>query len=120
MKYLCLVFIDEKKLKALSKQNAEALDRESLAYDEVLRSKGHFVAAQALESVRSATTLRRPDGGKVLITNGPFAETTEQIGGFLLIAARDLEEATQLASQLPVLRLAAVEVRPIRELSGQE
>ncbi|HEX4809152.1 MAG TPA: YciI family protein [Bryobacteraceae bacterium] len=117
MKYLCLVFLDETKLDALSKEESDALDRESLAYDDVLREGGHLLAAQALQSVHSATTLRLRSG-KVTVTDGPFAETHEQIGGFILIDARDLDEAIQLASGIPPIRLGGVEVRPIKELTG--
>jgi hypothetical protein len=116
MKYLCLVVLDEKKLDALSSKESEELDDESLAYDEVLRKGGHFLAAQALESVQAATTIRL-HGGKVSVTDGPFAETHEQIGGFILMEARDLNEAIQLASKIPVLRLGGIEVRPIKELT---
>lgn len=115
MKYLCSVFLDEKKLDALSPAESDALDAESLAYDDVLRKGGHFLAAQALQPVRTAATIRLK-GGKAMITDGPFAETREQIGGFILIEARDFEEAIQLASRIPVIRLGGVEVRPIKEL----
>ena len=115
MKYLCMVIIDEKKLQAMSESEAQALDDESLEYDDVLRKRGHFLAAQALESVSSATTVRIRSG-KVSLTDGPFAETHEQIGGFILIEAKDLNEAIQLASHDPGIRLGAVEVRPIKEL----
>jgi len=115
MKYLCMIFFDEKKLYALSKQEYEALVDESLAYDDVLRNGGHLLANQALQPVHSARTIR-PRGGKMTITDGPFAETKEQIGGFILIAARDLNEAIQLASGIPAVRLGGVEVRPINEL----
>jgi hypothetical protein len=97
MKYLLMVFFDEKKLDALSKEELDTLDRESLSYDDELRKNGHFVAAQALQSVQTATTIRMPRG-KLSITDGRFAETHEQIGGFILIQARDLNEAIQLAS----------------------
>jgi hypothetical protein len=117
MKYLCLVFVDEKKLDALSEQESATLDDESLAYDEVLRKNGHFIAAQALQSVQAATTVRQRNG-KISVTDGPFAETHEQIGGFILIDARDLNEAIQLASKIPVVRLGGVEVRPIKELTS--
>ena len=117
MKYLCMIFFDEKKLDALSKQEYEALVNESLAYDEVLRSSGHLLANQALQSVHAATTIR-PRGGKMAIIDGPFAETKEQIGGFVLIAAQDLNEALQVASGIPVIRLGGVEVRPIKELTN--
>jgi hypothetical protein len=117
MKYLCMVFFDEKKLEALSASDLQALDDESVAYDGTLRKHGHLLAAQALESVQAATTVRLRNG-KVSITDGPFAETNEQIGGFLLIEAKDLNEAIRLASKTPVLRLGGIEVRPVKELSA--
>jgi len=117
MKYLCMIFFDEKKLDSLSKQEYDALVKESLAYDDVLRRGGHLLANQALQSVHAATTIR-PDGGKMTITDGPFAETKEQIGGFILIAARDLDEAIKLASAIPAVRLGGVEVRPIKEVTN--
>jgi hypothetical protein len=117
MKYLCLVFFDEKKLEALSEKESATLDEESLAYDELLRKNGHFIAAQALQSVHAATTVRQRSG-KISVTDGPFAETHEQIGGFILIDARDLNEAIQLASKIPAIRLGGVEVRPIKELTS--
>jgi hypothetical protein len=115
MKYLCMVIVDEKKLQAMPESESQALDDESLEYDDALRKRGHFLAAQALESVSSATTVRIRSG-KVLMTDGPFAETNEQIGGFILVEAKDLNEAIQLASHIPAIRFGAVEVRPIKEL----
>jgi hypothetical protein len=115
MKYLCMVIIDEKKLNAMSESELQVLDNESLDYDDTLRKGGHFLAAQALESVNAATTVRMRKG-KVSVTDGPFAETNEQIGGFILIKARDLNEAIQLASHIPGGRLGGVEVRPVKEL----
>ena len=115
MKYLCMVIIDEKKLNAMSESELQVLDNESLDYDDTLRKGGHFLAAQALESVNAATTVRMRNG-KVSVTDGPFAETNEQIGGFILIEARDLNEAIQLASHIPGGRLGGVEVRPVKEL----
>jgi hypothetical protein len=115
MKYLCMVIIDEKKLKAMSKNDSQALDDESLAYDDTLRKAGHFLAAQALESVSAARTVRLHKG-KVHITDGPFADTKEHVGGFILIEANDLDQAIRLASKIPACRLGAVEVRPVKEL----
>jgi hypothetical protein len=115
MKYLCMVIVDEKKLNAMPENDLQALIDESLDYDETLRKSGHFLAAQALESVHAATTVRMRNG-KVSVTDGPFAETHEQIGGFILIEARDLNEAIQLASHIPAGRLGGVEVRPVKEL----
>lgn len=119
MKYLCMVIVDEKKLKALSQGKSQALDDESLAYDETLRKSGHFVAAQALQSVDTATTVRLRKG-KISLTDGPFVETKEQVGGFILIEAKDQTEAILLASKIPVLRFGAVEVRPVKELVGSK
>jgi hypothetical protein len=119
VKYLCMVIIDEKKLEALSQADSQALDDESLAHDQILREKGHLLVAQALEPVRTAVTVR-VQKGKTVVTDGPFAETREQIGGFLLIEAKDMKEATQVASKIPVLRLAAIEVRPIKELTSSK
>ena len=116
MKYLCMVCVDEKKLDALSDTESQALDDESLAYDETLRKGGHLLAAQALQSVQTARTVRIRNG-KILVTDGPFAETREQIGGFLLIEAKDMNEAIQLAAKAPVIRLGGIEVRPVKELT---
>jgi hypothetical protein len=116
MKYLCMVCVDEKKLDALSDTESQALDDESLAYDETLRKGGHLLAAQALQSVQTARTVRIRNG-KILVTDGPFAETREQIGGFLLIEAQDMNEAIQLVAKTPVIRLGNIEVRPVKELT---
>ena len=115
MKYLFMVIVDEKRLQTMSESEAQALDDESLEYDDALRKGGHFLAAQALESVNTATTVRIRNG-KVLMTDGPFVETKEQIGGFILVEAKDLDEAIELASHIPAIRFGAVEIRPIKEL----
>ncbi len=115
MKYLCLVIVDEKKLYAMSERESQALEDESLAYDAVLREGGHLIAAQALQSFTTAATLRKR-GGNLMVTDGPFAETREQVGGFILIEAKDRDEALQLASRIPAIRLGGVEVRPVKEL----
>ena len=116
MKYLCLVFFDESKLDALPKNQFDALVNASLDYDDVLRQGGHLLANQALQPTQAATTLR-PRDGKMMIVDGPFAETKEQIAGFILIEARDLDEAIQLASKIPAGQLGGVEVRPVLEMS---
>ncbi|MEO8658913.1 MAG: YciI family protein [Bryobacteraceae bacterium] len=115
MKYLCMVFLDEGKLTAMSKEELQELDDVSLAFDESLRQGNHLLAAQALQGVATAVTIRR-SGGKTVVTDGPFAETKEQIGGFILIEAGDMNEAIQLASSIPVGQLGPIEVRPIKEL----
>ena len=119
MKYLCLVYIDEKKLTALSGREMDALVKESLTYDEVLRKSGHYIVSNALQPVRFAASVRTRDG-KAFVTDGPFAETKEQLGGFILIEARDLNEAIQVASKIPPGRLGCIEVRPIQDLEIQE
>jgi hypothetical protein len=116
MKYLCLVYHDEKILNAMSGAENQALTDEALDYDDVLRRGGHFITANALEFVQSATSLRVRDG-KVSVTDGPFAETNEQIGGFILIEARDLNEAIRLAAGIPSARIGGIEIRPVRELT---
>jgi hypothetical protein len=109
MKYLCLVYIEESKLESVA-------DRECRACGDALKQSGHHIAAEALESVHTATTVRVRNG-KISVTDGPFAETKEQLAGFYLIDAKDLNEAIQLASRIPPARDGSVEVRPVRELS---
>ena len=108
MKYLCLVYLDEKRL-------GELPDEDCVAFDEGVRKSGHCIASEALQSVSTATTVRMRNG-KMSITDGPFAETKEQLAGFYMIEARDLNEAIQLASKIPPARVGSVEVRPIRAI----
>jgi hypothetical protein len=114
MKYLCLAYEQESALNALAKAEWDVLRAQTLAYVEELREKGHYVSAEPLQSVTAAVTIRVRQG-KVSITDGPFAETKEQLGGFFLIRARDLNEAIQVASKWPSARLGSIEVRPIEE-----
>jgi hypothetical protein len=116
MKYLCLVCFDGKQADAtMTKSDWDALTRESIAYDQELMRTGHFVAAEALQSVDTATTVRMRNG-KMSATDGPFAETKEQVAGFILIEARDLNEAIQVASRIPLAKIGSIEVRPILAL----
>jgi hypothetical protein len=115
MKYLFLAYHEEEKLRAKSKTEMDAIVGETLAYNEELRKSGHLIAAEALLPVQTAATVR-VHKGKASITDGPFAETKEQLGGFFLIEARDLNEAIQVASKMPQARQGSVEVRPIRDL----
>ncbi len=114
MKYICLIYFDEKKLEAMSKSELDAFMEECLVCDVQLKKSGHAVAAEALEPVQSATTVQVRKG-RVSIMDGPFAETKEQLGGFVLINARDLNEAIQVASKIPPARFGSIEVRPISE-----
>jgi len=115
MKYVCLVYLVEKEMEAMSESEADACTDESLAYDDALRRTGQLIMAHALAPVEMATTVLVRKG-KLSATDGPFAETTEQLGGFLLIEARDLNEAIQAASRIPLARRGSIEVRPIKEL----
>lgn len=108
MKYLCLVYLDEK-------NPDKCADSECLAYDASIRKSGHCLASEALESVETATTVRVRNG-RMSVTDGPFAETKEQLAGFYMIEAKDLNEAIQLAARVPPARLGSVEVRPIRPI----
>ncbi|HEY7161439.1 MAG TPA: YciI family protein [Acidobacteriota bacterium] len=115
MKYMCLIYYDEQNLDSLSKNEFESLVDEALSYDEELQEKGQSLARGALQSIQTATSIRIRNG-KTSITDGPFVETKEQLGGIVVIEANDLNEALQIASKLPPARLGGVEVRPIREL----
>jgi hypothetical protein len=112
MKFLCLAYEEEKALNALSRSEWDALRTETLDYCETLRTSGHLVLTNALQSARTASTVR-VRSGKRMVTAGPFAETREQIGGFFLIDAKDFEEALDLAARWPSARLGTIEVRPI-------
>ena len=115
MKYLCLIYHDEKKIDALSADDINAVVGDCEPFTAELKSNGQLLAAERLKTTSSATTIR-VDSGKVSITDGPFAETKEQLGGFFLVEAKDLDEAIGIASRLPPARLGgAVEVRPVWE-----
>ena len=111
MKYLSLVYLEEQKLRSVP-------DGECVACGEGFRKSGLLIAAEALQPVETATTVRVRNG-HVSITDGPFAETKEQLAGFYLIDARDLNDAIQVASKIPPAREGSVEVRPVRELNPQ-
>jgi hypothetical protein len=119
MKYLCLIYNEERKLQAMSKVEREALVGEALAYDEELKQRGHFIAAQVLQRVETATTVRVRNG-RLSTTEGPVADVKDQLAGFILIDARDLNEAIQVASKMPGARVGGIEVRPIREAEQKD
>ena len=108
MKYLCLVYLDEKRIEELP-------DEDCVAFDEGIRNSGHCIASEALQSVQTATTVRVRNG-RMSITDGPFAETKEQLAGFYMIEAKDLNEAIQIASKIPPARVGSIEVRPVRPI----
>src|ERR1700692_4364004 len=110
MKYLCLVYGEEKKIGAMT-------DDECMAYDQALRKQGRCLASEALQPVHTAAIVRVRDG-KVSIRDGPFTETKEHFAGFYLIDAKDLNDAIQVASQIPPAQVGSIEVRPVRELTS--
>ena len=114
MKYLCLVYMEETTLHAMSQSERVSLSNESMAYCDELQKNGQFIAASPLHPVETATTVR-VRGGTVSTTDGPFAETKEQLGGYLLIDVRDLNDAVRIASKFPAARFGSIEVRPIKE-----
>lgn len=114
MRYLCQVWFDGSLLDRMPKAEKEALDRDSLAYDKALERSGNFIAADALQSPSAAVTVRVRNG-KISTTDGPFIETREYLGGFILIEAKDMAEATRIAAGIPLARLGSIEVRPIYE-----
>ncbi|PWG65389.1 YciI family protein [Sediminicurvatus halobius] len=115
MKYVALVYYDERIMKAMSQQQWDALNRECLGCVESLSQSGSFLAGQALENVDHAATVRVREG-EVTVTDGPFAETREQLAGFYLLEARDLNDAIRIAGRIPPARHGSVEVRPVREV----
>ncbi len=118
MKYLCLIYDEEKKLESMPKSEGEAFMGEYFAFTEGIKQTGHYLGGNALQPVQTATTVRVRNG-KVSATDGPFAETQEQLGGYYLIEARDLDEAIQVAARIPSSRIGSIEVRPIMEFEGQ-
>lgn len=119
MRYLCLVYSNGENGTPLSDREQQALDDEALAYDQQLKKSGHFITAAALQPIENSTVVR-VHGGKVSITDGPFAETKEHIAGFILIEARDLNDAIQVAAKIPPARFGFVEIRPVLELMSSE
>ena len=114
MRYLCLIYEEEKKMQSMSKSEIDAFMGEYFAFTEGIQKSGHHLGGEALQPVQTATTVRLRNG-KVSTTDGPFAETKEQLGGFYMINARDLDDAIQVAAKIPGARWGSVEVRPIME-----
>jgi hypothetical protein len=113
MKFLCLGYIEEKKWDTMSKSEQEAMIQECFAYDDILKQNGHFVRGEALQSAHKAVTLRWRNG-KASATDGPYAETKEQLGGLLVLEATDMNHAIELMSKHPGVRLGGpFEIRPL-------
>jgi hypothetical protein len=116
MKYLCLVYHTETTLAAMSPAEMQELVDAHLDYDDVLRGSGHFILGQALQGTETAVTVRVRNG-MLSVTDGPFAETKEQLAGIILIEAKDLDDALRVASKIPSVRIGTIEVRPVWELT---
>jgi hypothetical protein len=111
MKYLCAVYLEPNALQDLTASQLADLNRASISYNHELTKSGHYIAASALQPTHTAKTVRRR-AGKVSITDGPFSETKEVLGGFILLEAANIEEALQIAAKIPVGNFGAIEVRP--------
>jgi hypothetical protein len=116
MKYICLGYMDPNKWHTMSASERNAFVDECFAYDDVLRKNGHFAGGEALQGPENATTLRFQNG-KVSVTDGPYAETKEQLGGILILEAKDLNHAIQLMSKHPGVREGSFEIRPAADLT---
>jgi len=117
MKYICLGYIEPNKFETMSERERNAMVDECFTYDDVLRKNGHFAGGEALQSAHTATTLRWKSG-KVSVTDGPYAETKEQLGGILVLEAKDLNHAIQLMSKHPGVKAGPFEIRPAADLTG--
>jgi hypothetical protein len=118
MKYLCLIYENEKQFESVSPAEGEAIMNEYFTFTGDIRKNGKYIAGEALQPTHTASTVRVRNG-KVSTTDGPFAETKEQLGGFYLIEAKDLNDAIQVASRIPSARWGSVEVRPVMDFSAE-
>lgn len=116
MKYLCLIYDDEKVVSGMSQTESQAFMGEYFTFTESIRKSGHYLGGEALQPVQTATTVRVRNA-KMSTTDGPFAETKEQLGGYYLINAKDLNDAIKVASKIPSAKTGSVEVRPIMEFN---
>ena len=117
MKYVCLGYIEPGKFEALSETERNTMVDECLRYDDILRKNGHFAGGEGLQGPDTAVTLRWKKD-KVSVTDGPYAETKEQVGGILILEARDLQHAIELMSKHPGVKAGPFEIRPAADLSG--
>ena len=115
MKYLCMIYDEEKKLAGMAKSESDAFMGEYGAFTEAIKGSGHYLGGNPLQPTRSATTVRVRNG-TVATTDGPFAETKEQLGGYYLVEARDLDDAIEVASRIPSARNGSIEVRPVQPM----
>jgi hypothetical protein len=115
MRYICIVHADPERLDALTAEQGTDLNRRSIAYDRELEEKGHYVIAEAIQNPSTAVLVRNRQG-TISHTDGPFMETKEFMAGFILVEARDLNDAVRLASGIPMAEMGTIEVRPIYDI----
>ena len=118
MKYLCLIYENEKEWEKLPPAESEAIMNEYFAFTNDIQASGKLLGGEALRPTATATTVKVRNG-KVSTTDGPYVETKEQLGGFYLIEANDLNEAIQIAGRIPSARFGGVEIRPVMDFSQQ-
>ena len=116
MKFMCLVCLDRDSAASMTEDDWRIIDRDSLGYDDVLREGGHSIGGEALQSARNAKTVRFQNG-EVIVTDGPYAETKEQVGGFFMLEAEDLQHAIQLVSKHPGVKVGPFEIRPVEDMT---
>ena len=116
MRYLCLIYDEEKKLESMPKDESDKFMGEYFSFTDNIKKAGQYIGGEALQPVQTATTVRVRNG-KISTTDGPFAETKEQLGGYYLINAKDLNDALQVASRIPSAKTGTVQVRPIQEFN---
>lgn len=118
MKYLCLIYHEEACIDAMAVAEYDAIMADVRDYRDELRTSGHYIASAPLQPAHTSTTIRVRNG-RIVMSDGPFAETREQLGGFYLIDATDLNDAIRVVARMPSARFGSVEVRPLRDLDGQ-
>ena len=118
MRYLCLIYDEEKKIADMSQADQEKFMGEYFTFTDDIRKSGHYIGGEALQPVNTATSVRVRNG-RISTTDGPFAETKEQLGGYYLIDARDLNDAIKVAAKIPSARLGTIEIRPVQEFDQQ-
>jgi hypothetical protein len=116
MKYLCMIFASDAQMSAVPPTEMAAFVNEHLDYDDQLRASGHFVESEALEAASTAAVVRVRNG-RLSVTDGPFIETNEQLGGFYLVEAASEDEAVRLAAGIPSARVGSIELRPVLDLA---
>jgi hypothetical protein len=115
VRYMCLVYGEDETFEKFTEEDRRRIDAENIAYDAELQKRGHYVMASPLRPTKDAVTVRVRNG-QVSMTDGPFAETKEHLGGFIIIEARDLNEALSIAQNDPMAKLGSLEVRPMMEI----